>query len=236
MKKVTLSLMCLALLLGCAKDPSKGVPKAKVVSAPAAEKKSDDKAEKKADDKAGEKAVESPKESPAVKPVTIELTGKIRFTGSKVTGSHSCVLSKSGGSITLNGDDLAQATFRFEAQTGALRCDEGNRNDWTPKLEGHLAGKDFFWSEKHPKAIFASTAIVAWKGGGATHQVTGNLTLRGVTKSITIPATIKLAGKAVSGTTEFSINRKDFGIEYAGKADDLIRDNVVLTVELNGGR
>ena len=39
-----------------------------------------------------------------------------------------------------------------------------------------------------------------------------------------------------SGSATFSINRKDFGIEYPGKVDDLIRDNVVLEVALEGAR
>jgi polyisoprenoid-binding protein YceI len=64
--------------------------------------------------------------------------------------------------------------------------------------------------------------------GGATHTVTGDLELRGVKKSITYPATIKVTGDAVSLDSEFAINRKDFRITYAGRADDLIRDEVVL--------
>jgi polyisoprenoid-binding protein YceI len=65
-----------------------------------------------------------------------------------------------------------------------------------------------------------------------THTVKGKLTLHGVSKIVTFPATIALSGKEVSGKAEFSINRKDFGIAYAGKADDLIRDGVVLKIDV----
>jgi polyisoprenoid-binding protein YceI len=62
--------------------------------------------------------------------------------------------------------------------------------------------------------------------------VTGNLELHGVTKSITFPATIKMSADAVDVDAEFAINRKDFGIVYAGKPDDLIKDDVLIKLEI----
>ena len=56
--------------------------------------------------------------------------------------------------------------------------------------------------------------------------VTGTLTIRGTAKDVTFPATIKLDNGKVDASTEFSINRKDFGLVYKGKPDDLIRDVV----------
>jgi polyisoprenoid-binding protein YceI len=65
-----------------------------------------------------------------------------------------------------------------------------------------------------------------------THTITGNFDLHGVKKSISFPATIQVAADSVSANAEFSINRKDFGINYPGKADDLIRDGVVIKLTL----
>ena len=228
MKNLALMIALLTVCVGCAKDPSKGVPKAQVIAEPAAQevvKKN-----------TAAKESQTEKAAAGATPVIIELTGKIRFIGSKVTGSHYCDLTRSGGALTLNGDDLTQAAFSFEAETSAIHCDADSRDDWTPKLEEHLVSEDFFWSEKHPKASFKSTAIVANAKGGATHQVTGDLSLRGITRKVTFLATLAADAKGVSGRTEFSINRKDFGIEYAGKADNLVRDNVVLKVSLSGTR
>ncbi|HIA03002.1 MAG TPA: YceI family protein [Myxococcales bacterium] len=223
----------ITLVIGCAKDPSDGVQKVKIISAAKNIKLPP---QKPTAAKPAKPTAEKPARPTAAKATKVKLAGNIRFTGSKVTGSHFCDLKNSGGSLTLNGNDVTTGSFSFEAETGKLHCDKGARNDWTPKLEGHLAGTDFFWSEKYPKATFVSKSIVAKASPKSTHEITGDLTLRGVTRTIVFAATIKADAKKVSGAVEFSINRKDFGIEYTNKADDLIRDNVVLKVELSGTR
>jgi polyisoprenoid-binding protein YceI len=97
-----------------------------------------------------------------------------------------------------------------------------------PKLTEHLKTPDFFDVAKFPDAKFVSTEIKAGGEGGASHTVTGNLTMHGVTKSVTFPATIAVTSDTASVDADFSINRKDFGINYAGAADNLIRDTVAI--------
>ena len=62
--------------------------------------------------------------------------------------------------------------------------------------------------------------------------MTGNFQLHGVTKSVTFPATIGVSADAITVESTFTINRKDFGINYAGPADNLIRDEVVMTLHI----
>ncbi len=159
------------------------------------------------------------------------LSGSIGFVGSKVTGSHIGDFKEWSGSVTLAGGKAEGGKLEFTIKTASVVCDVASRNDWTPKLEEHLKGADFFDVAKFPTATFASTEIKAG-GEGGSHTVKGNLTIHGVTKLVTFPATITVKGKDVSGKSEFSINRKDFGIAYAGKADDLIRDGVVLKIDV----
>ena len=105
------------------------------------------------------------------------------------------------------------------------------------KLTGHLKSKDFFEVEKFPKATFKSTKIEADAAKGAdAYAVTGDFDLHGVTKSISFPATIQAGADAVEVNAEFAINRKDFGIVYAGQADNLINDNVVIKLTLKAPR
>src|SRR6185503_8306340 len=103
-------------------------------------------------------------------------------------------------------------------------------------LTKHLQTPDFFDVAKFPQATFTSTDIKPGGEKGASHTITGNFQLHGVTKSISFPATISATGEGVSVESTFAINRKDFGINFAGAADNAIRDNVVMTLHIKGER
>lgn len=150
---------------------------------------------------------------------------KIEFIGSKVTGSHNGSFQKFSGEIDYTGDPTT-SRVSFTVDTNSITADD-------PKLTEHLKTADFFDVAKYPQAKFESTAIKAGGDKGASHTVTGNLTLHGVTKSISFPATITAAADGISVNSDFSINRKDFGINYAGAADNLIRDDVVMKLTIH---
>src|SRR6266850_4696802 len=149
---------------------------------------------------------------------------KIEFLASKVTGSHHGSFEKFSGEI-----DYAGAP---EKSRVSITIDTSSVTTDTPDLTKHLKTPDFFDVAKYPQATFVSTEIRPGGEKGASHTVTGNLTLHGVTKSITFPATIVVAPDAITVESTFAINRKDFGINYAGAADNLIRDQVVLTLQV----
>ncbi len=161
----------------------------------------------------------------------IPLTGTIGFVGSKVTGQHVGNFKSWTGSVALKDGKAAGGKLEFTVQTDSTEVDTAEPNAYTPKLLEHLKSADFFDVAKFPTATFKSTAIAA---DGAGFKITGNLTLHGVTKQIGFPATVTIAGKDIKGDAEFSINRKDFGIAFAGKPDDLIREGVVLKIHVAG--
>lgn len=157
-------------------------------------------------------------------------TSKIEFTGSKVTGKHDGGFKTFKGVIDLVGDKAEDSAVVFEIEMASVFTDADGLTD-------HLKNQDFFEVGKFPKASFVSTKIVADAAKGAgNYTVTGDMEIRGVKKSITFPAKITVAADSVTVASEFAINRKDFGIAYAGKADDLIRDDVVLRLDLKAPR
>jgi len=89
---------------------------------------------------------------------------------------------------------------------------------------------DLFEVEPYPLAPFPSTKIESTDDG---YLVTGNLAMHGVANSITFPAAIAVNGDTLTADAEFSINRKDWDINYPGKPNDLIRDEVVITFDIN---
>lgn len=151
---------------------------------------------------------------------------KIEFVGSKVTGSHTGEFKDFNGAIAYQGQPES-STVKITIVMDSLVTDaEG--------LTQHLKTPDFFDVAKYPQATFESTSIRAGGEGGASHTVTGNLQMHGVTKSITFPATITANADAITVNSQFAINRKDFGINYPGRTNDLIRDEVLLKLNVRG--
>jgi polyisoprenoid-binding protein YceI len=207
---VTLALVTIAFAphLGC-NDPSKGQSQA-AVAAPVSSA-----------------AVSA---APGVAFVITPQTSKVEWTGSKVTGSHDGSFAMFSGAVTLVDGAIDKSRVSIDIDTTSLTtAPEG--------LIKHLKSADFFSVDQFPKASFASTSIKAGGDKGAAYQVTGNLTLHGVTKSISFPANIAVAGDAINADATFSINRKQFGLNYPGKAtNDLIRDDVVIKLTIHAAK
>ena len=149
---------------------------------------------------------------------------KIEFVGAKVTGSHRGSFKKFSGVI-----DYAGAP---EKSRVSITMDANSLETDTPDLTKHLKTADFFDVAKFPDAKFESTEIKAGGASGATHTITGNLTMHGVTKSVSFPATIAVSPGVITVESSFAINRKDFGINFAGATDNLIRDDVLLELHV----
>jgi len=150
---------------------------------------------------------------------------KIQFVGAKVTGHHDGSFGKFTGTVNLVDADPTKSRVAVDIDAASISAD-------VPKLTGHLKSADFFDVEKFPKARFESTSIRVGGEKGATHTVTGNLEMHGITKSISFPARIQVNGDQLSVDAEFSIQRKDFGLNYPGKVDDLIRDDVLIKLAI----
>ncbi|MFP6597666.1 MAG: YceI family protein [Candidatus Hydrogenedentota bacterium] len=142
----------------------------------------------------------------------------ITFTGSKPTGTHSGGWSGYVGTVTVPDGDFARATIIIDFDMNSTYSDDKDLTDT-------LKSDKMFDVEKHPDAKFVSTSIAETSDG---YDVSGNLTLHGITKNLTFSAEVELDDKKVIAESEFSINRKDFDINYDGLVGDLIREKVVM--------
>lgn len=155
-------------------------------------------------------------------------TSKIEFTGSKVTGRHDGGFKDFKGVIDLVSDKAEESRVAVQIDMRSVFTD-------TDTLTKHLQTGDFFQADQYPTSSFVSNRIVP-NGEAGNYLITGELEMRGVKKSITFPAAIAIKPDEVAVNSEFALNRKDFGIVYAGKADDLIRDDVVIKLDLHSRR
>jgi len=207
MKTITSTSLLLGVLLfaACA-DPSENVPAASVST--------------NSSSTTAATAATPPSNAAAKAYAITSENSKVEFTGSKVTGSHTGGFKQIQGEVHAAGNTVSHAKVTID--TTSLHSDN-------ERLTGHLKSPDFFDVQKFPTAIFETTSV---SGSGDNATVKGKLTLHGVTKEISFPAKIDVKDDAVTVKAEFSINRQDFGIKYAGKPDDLIRDGVVLRLDV----
>lgn len=164
----------------------------------------------------------SPKATDPASVATLTLDpaqSKFDFVGAKITQSHDGQFKQYTGTATVVGGELHSVVV--EVATASVESDD-------PKLTGHLKTADFLDVEKFPKATFKSLGISKKPAPGATHEISGELTLHGVTQPITFPATVNVAPTAVTASGQVTIDRQKFAITYPGMADDLIKDAVVL--------
>ncbi len=118
-------------------------------------------------------------------------------------------------SINTNGKDFANASVEMTADVASVNTDNEKR-------DAHLKTGDFFDAEKYPKITFKSTSFK--KGKGDNYTVTGELTMHGVKKTVTLNAVAKTgtnpytkketAGFKITG----KIKRTDFNVGGAGGA------------------
>ena len=101
------------------------------------------------------------------------------------------------------------------------------------KLDGHLKSADFLDVEKFPTATFEITAVKPVEGGDYNSEVSGNLDFRGTPKNVTFKANVTVDANGVTiKSEEFGINRKDFGVAFTGGGGSIVKDEVLLQVDL----
>lgn len=152
----------------------------------------------------------------------------VQWTGSKLAGEHSGTLNISSGDVQVS--DKKVTGGKFYIDMGSLKCTDLEAGKGKEKLEGHLKSADFFDVANNPESTFEITSV-------SEGNVTGNLTMMGVSKSVTFPATITVSDSGVTvRTPAFTINRTDWGIKYGsasffdGLKDKAVSDDIALQI------
>lgn len=168
----------------------------------------------------------------ATNPIKKEVKVKeatIKWTGKKVTGSHTGTIDLQDGTLIMEGDRLVGGSFTVDMTSLQVTDLEAGRGK--EKLEGHLKSKDFFGIEAHPTATFTITDA-AKSGNG--YSVVGDITIKGITQSIKVH--MNMNGNSAS--TKLSVDRTKHGIKYGSSSffdnlkDKAINDNFELAITL----
>lgn len=180
--------------------------------------------------------------SPEATSYKIDLANSVvNWKGSKPTGTHTGTINFVEGQAMLNGDKLESGTFVFDMNS--ITVTDLKAGDGKEDLEMHLKGTGekaeedhFFNVGKYPKGSFEITKVSEENG---KTMITGNLMLKEISKSITVPAIITNDATSMTIKSEpFMINRTEWKVNYASKSvfDDLkdkyVDDNIELTVNV----
>jgi len=116
--------------------------------------------------------------------------------------------------------DVKLDAAKWENSTVAITIDAASINTRNERRDGHLKSGDFFDVEKNPNITFKSVSV---KSTGANKlDITGDLTVRGTTKRITVPATMMFyEGGTGRFRGQFAINRLDYGVSYDSKLNPI---------------
>lgn len=151
------------------------------------------------------------------------------WTGTKVSGSHTGTVAIKSGNVIVENGVIKGGKFVLDMNTISSTDLEG---EWKEKLDGHLKADDFFAVETYPEASFEITEVKT----GATPSdlvVSGNLTIKGITKNITFDAKAEeVTDNTVKYSADFNIAREDWGVTYEGKKDDLISKEINFKVNV----
>lgn len=168
----------------------------------------------------------------------------INWEGTKPGGSHNGTIKLKQGTLTVNDNAVTGGEFVIDMKS-IVNVDLTDA-EYNAKLVGHLMSPDFFAVDSFPTARFVITQIdninnqdLDEDGVAYTHEVTGNLTIKDITKSIKFKAIINTDGeKVISSTGNFVIDRSEWKIKYGSRKffdnlkDKFIFDEIGLKIQL----
>lgn len=173
----------------------------------------------------------------ATLPLTIEETKTINteestvlWTGKKVTGQHTGTIGIKSGSLKFNNGTLSGGNITIDMNS--ITCTD-LREKGAQKLVGHLKSDDFFGVPNHPTAELNITTVAISRERNS-YQITADITIKEITKSITFTASVGVN----EASAKIIIDRTDFDVKYGSGSffDDLgdktIYDDFELEIKL----
>jgi polyisoprenoid-binding protein YceI len=163
----------------------------------------------------------------------------LKWEGGKklVASKHNGTIKVSDGNLTLADGNLTAGSFTVDMNT--LDNEDLKGTEEIGDLIGHLKSPDFFDVEKFPTATFVVTGAEAVTGNAAaTHNITGDLTIKGKTNTVTFPAIVTVNGSDVNAKAKFAIDRSLWDVQYGsesffkGLGDKVIKNEIDFDLDL----
>jgi polyisoprenoid-binding protein YceI len=169
---------------------------------------------------------------------------KIRFNGFGVGKNHPGKFKLSSGTVAVDNNQISGGNFVINIRSMDL---EQKENIFRDKLRPHLMSGDFFDTDKFSTSRFEITSVEPYRSDdkdtsiveGANFNVSGNLTLKDVTRNITFPARIEMDDNTLKGKANFDIDRTQWKMNYGNDktlGDKFISETVNVKLDLEAKR
>lgn len=158
------------------------------------------------------------------------------WDGKAVTHGHNGTVQFSGGDLLVRGNQLVGGTVMVDMKT--IKATDIKDAETNTKFMGHITSDDFFGVSAYPTATFKITKVAYVKGAAAganNANITGDLTIKGKTNSITFPAKVGVKGGVAAASGTATVDRTKFDIKYGSKSffdgigDKAINDDFTLS-------
>jgi len=132
----------------------------------------------------------------------------VNWEGAKLAGTHTGTIPVTNGQLMVANGNIVGGKFAMDIRE--LTNTDMPAAEGGDKLVGHLKSADFFDVENHPMANFTITKVQAIESGedGRTHDITGNLTLKGQTRSVTIPTAVMMEGDMIKASKHCRLGQR----------------------------
>jgi polyisoprenoid-binding protein YceI len=153
----------------------------------------------------------------AAKPYTYKLDAsksKVEWTGKKISGEHHGHLNFKDGKIIASGKKLVGGQFSVDMTS--LKDDDLTDSTYNSKLVNHLRSDDFFSIDKNPTSSFVIKKVTELNGNqeGFTHQIEGDLNIKGIVNPISFPAKIKTDKNVLLAEGKIDVDRTKWNIKF----------------------
>lgn len=164
----------------------------------------------------------------------------LRWLGTKPTGEHYGGVDVTEGELRMEDDRIVGGMIVFDMQNISNE-DLKDSPEYQEKLVNHLKSADFFNVSEHPRASFEIVSIEPLdaeqsNGNDVTHRVSGNLTIKDISRSIGFPVKVEMQdGKLMAEAPQFLIDRTEWDIRYKSKKffddlkDQFIHDDIGIS-------
>ena len=163
---------------------------------------------------------------------------KVTWLGKKVTGEHTGTIQLLSGGMQFNDDKLVGGSFEIDMRS--IENTDLENEEYNQKLVGHLKSDDFFGVKKYPAATMKITDVE--QKTSSKYHVTGDITIKGITKSIVFPVEVSLLDTKAVASASITIDRSEFDVRYGSGSffddlgDKMIYDDFRLDVTVVASR